>query len=343
MNTKISSQNLSILDELKRAVAEERRMMTRVLELLRHVDEGQWFLDMGYPSLFEFCVRELGYAQDAAARRIGAMRLIRDLPILKVKIETGAMNLSLLNEANKFLRAEKRSGVWRTAEQKRELVLGLEGKSKREAERTLIAQAQPETLRELQKQERLRPVSADLTRVNLVITKEQEEKIEKLKSLLSHRNVAGGVVGLLDLLLDEALEKHDPARVESRRVEKLTKKDALLRPVVAAAVESVEAKKDSVASAPSARPFYGGPAGGLVSDIGGASRYIPADVKRAVWLRDGGKCTYENCSSTHFLQYDHHTPYALGGANTLENLRLLCAAHNKAESEKVFGPYHATK
>ena len=67
------------------------------------------------------------------------------------------------------------------------------------------------------------------------------------------------------------------------------------------------------------------------------SRYIPADVKRAVWLRDGGKCTHENCSSTHYVQFDHRMPFALGGAHTLENLRLLCAAHNRLEAERAFG------
>ena len=65
------------------------------------------------------------------------------------------------------------------------------------------------------------------------------------------------------------------------------------------------------------------------------SRYIPAQIKRLVWTRDKGQCTYtcpqtkKKCGSKHFLQIDHIHPYSLGGNSTLNNLRLLCASHNQ--------------
>ena len=37
------------------------------------------------------------------------------------------------------------------------------------------------------------------------------------------------------------------------------------------------------------------------------------------------------------LQVDHIRPYALGGASSVENLRLLCPSHNLFMAEKVFG------
>ena len=142
----MNTNSQSIISELKQAVAEERKITTRVLRLLRMVDEGRWFLELGYSSLFDFSVRELGYAQDAANRRISAMRLIRDVPQIERKIESGALSLSVVTEASKFLRAERRAGVTRTLEQKKELVLSLDGLSKREAERTLLKSACPQTL-----------------------------------------------------------------------------------------------------------------------------------------------------------------------------------------------------
>jgi hypothetical protein len=54
---------------------------------------------------------------------------------------------------------------------------------------------------------------------------------------------------------------------------------------------------------------------------------IPREVRRAVFERDGGKCT--ECGSTFDLQYDHVIPVALGGATTAENLQLLCADCNR--------------
>ena len=71
-------------------------------------------------------------------------------------------------------------------------------------------------------------------------------------------------------------------------------------------------------------------------------RYIPAHVKRAVWERDQGQCTFvsdtgRRCESRKFLEFDHVDPVALGGQATVEGLRLLCRGHNEYEAERTFG------
>ena len=64
-------------------------------------------------------------------------------------------------------------------------------------------------------------------------------------------------------------------------------------------------------------------------------RTIPAGIRRRVWERDQGCCSYEDpvsgrrCASRHLLQVDHINPYALGGGTELQNLRLLCFAHHR--------------
>ncbi len=73
------------------------------------------------------------------------------------------------------------------------------------------------------------------------------------------------------------------------------------------------------------------------------TRYIPAAVRRAVWQRDGGGCTFTDehgnrCGSRHKLQLDHIIPYAGGGKHTPENLRLRCFAHNQWHSIQTYGP-----
>ena len=66
-----------------------------------------------------------------------------------------------------------------------------------------------------------------------------------------------------------------------------------------------------------------------------AGRAIPAAVKRQVWERDQGCCSYvdrrsgRRCGSRYLLQVDHIFPYALGGSAEPDNLRLLCAAHHR--------------
>jgi len=71
------------------------------------------------------------------------------------------------------------------------------------------------------------------------------------------------------------------------------------------------------------------------------SRYVPANVRRAVWSRDGGRCKFEGnagrCSETGRLEFHHLVPYALGGETTVENLELRCASHNRYDAEQYFG------
>jgi 5-methylcytosine-specific restriction endonuclease McrA len=69
---------------------------------------------------------------------------------------------------------------------------------------------------------------------------------------------------------------------------------------------------------------------------------IPAHVRREVWERDGGRCTFvlasgEPCGSTHQLELDHIVPRARGGASTVEALRIRCRGHNLAEARRVLG------
>jgi len=85
---------------------------------------------------------------------------------------------------------------------------------------------------------------------------------------------------------------------------------------------------------PAQEPSSGAPRGkGSVSGAGNAgegkrTRYVPASVKRAVFERDGTRCTYvdpvlgRRCTSTHQLQLDHVKPFAQGGETSVENLRV---------------------
>ncbi len=73
------------------------------------------------------------------------------------------------------------------------------------------------------------------------------------------------------------------------------------------------------------------------------SRDVPASVKRAVWMRDGGQCAFvaadgRRCTERAFLELHHREPYALGGEPTVKNVVLLCRAHHAYETERAFGP-----
>jgi 5-methylcytosine-specific restriction endonuclease McrA len=72
------------------------------------------------------------------------------------------------------------------------------------------------------------------------------------------------------------------------------------------------------------------------------SRYIPAGIRRAVWQRDGGRCTFvsekgHRCEARSRLEFDHVDAFARGGRATTQGLRLRCRAHNQYEAERTLG------
>lgn len=57
------------------------------------------------------------------------------------------------------------------------------------------------------------------------------------------------------------------------------------------------------------------------------TRTIPQDVKIRVIARDGGRC--RQCGSTSELHYAYVIPWSMGGANTVQNIQLLCGRCNR--------------
>jgi len=71
-------------------------------------------------------------------------------------------------------------------------------------------------------------------------------------------------------------------------------------------------------------------------------RTIPAAVRRAVWKRDQGRCTFvsesgHRCEARKPLEFDHVLEVARGGEGTVDGLRLRCRAHNQYAGECTFG------
>ena len=80
----------------------------------------------------------------------------------------------------------------------------------------------------------------------------------------------------------------------------------------------------------------------LPNDKQDRSRYIPAEVRHAVMMRDGGCCSYvgpdgKRCGARGMLEFDHVKPFALGGTHEASNIQIFCKAHNGLAAEAIFG------
>jgi hypothetical protein len=68
------------------------------------------------------------------------------------------------------------------------------------------------------------------------------------------------------------------------------------------------------------------------------TRYIAHELRRQVYARDGGRCCFVSpdgmrCAARGNLEFHHIVPFARGGEPTINNICLMCRAHN----EKRFG------
>lgn len=192
---KITNENL--VSQLKTLVAEERQLTTQILELLREVESRKLFLPMGYPSLFEFCTKELGYAEGAAHRRISAMRLIKDVPEVQNKILSGELSLSVASQAQSFFNNQKKKNQAYGQPAKLELLERLENVSTRDCEKVLL-QIDPEPVHK----DRERPLTDELTELRLTVSTEFMQKIAKLKNRLSNARPEITTQEVLALALD---------------------------------------------------------------------------------------------------------------------------------------------
>ena len=78
---------------------------------------------------------------------------------------------------------------------------------------------------------------------------------------------------------------------------------------------------------------------------GKRSRHIPAEIRREVATRDGGRCQFvgkdgHRCDSSAFVQFHHVDAYGRGNGHSAARMMMLCATHNRLLAEKEYGEEH---
>ena len=100
-----------LLARVKALVLKERATSLEILVHLIEVECRKLHLILGYPSLFEYCTRHLGYSSSAAGRRIRAARCVRDFPEVYGLLEKNEVNLSSVSLVASILTAENKDDL----------------------------------------------------------------------------------------------------------------------------------------------------------------------------------------------------------------------------------------
>ena len=415
MTTVSALSDQRLLERIKELSGLEHELEVVVIDHLRELHRRRLYLTLGFSSLFDYAVRELGYSDAAAWRRIKAMRLCADVEGARERLRDGSLTLNAAAQLqNAFDQQERKrgragssvaagtgraapsngstapkSGRAQPAEPQPTPGPAMEPIMDAAARRVLVEQAAGRSTRQVQELlanvdpelaapvERVRPLGAGQWEIKAVIDDDCRHGLERLKGLLSHIDPHLTTGQLLGRLVREALDRHDPARpprgrrtgnrpaaaAQTSAPKKRAESAAL--PAGAGSSPTMErADADRGAPAPAKRPAPTAaprtsapktecgpqrpapaaekrparPAGAAAfkpEKPRAAGRAIPAAVKRQVWARDQGCCSYvdrrsgRRCGSRYLLQVDHIFPYALGGSAEPDNLRLLCAAHHR--------------
>jgi len=291
---------------------------------LAEFDARRLYLSAGFSSLFTYCCEVLHLSEPATYNRIEVARAARNFPAIIPMLAEGLLSLATV----------RLLAVHLTAENQQELLAQAAGKSKRAVEEMLVRYFPrpdvPSSIRRLPAAKPLaepsdaatvalavslpsapapptlgrrpvvRPLAPERYEFRFTVNAEARENLREAQDLLRH-----------------VISTGDPAQIIERALKLL--------------VEQLRRKKFAATDHPRAS---------LGTALG--SRDVAAKVRRAVGSRDHDRCTFagtggRRCNERAFVEFHHHEPYGVGGEATVENIRLLCHAHNAFESERFYG------
>jgi hypothetical protein len=328
-------------DRLKDLLRTERNALVEFILALSEFAERELWKQLGYPSLFPFLTRELGLSEGLAYFRMKACRLVRDFPEVVEPLRDGRLCVTNVVELSKAI----------TPENRHEVLPRYFHVSKREAEAITVS---------------ILPRPVVPTRSVVTAVRAPALTLEVAARAEPNRDAEGwhGVLQPVVVAPPTPELPSAPATPSPRaraEVEPLTKDHARLHLTVpprlleklaaardalshsnpgATDAEVLEAALDALLAAATKRK--GLTDRPLKRPRAAKGDGIPAHVKRAVWLRDEGRCQWklasgEICGATYQLELDHREPRALGGPPTVDNIELHCRPHNLQAAREVFG------
>ena len=176
--------------------------------------------------------------------------------------------------------------------------------------------------RDAARRDDVEPLTADLRRLHITVSRQFLKELDTARDVLSHSIPGASIEQVLQAALHLLLEKQAKARGQVKRPRKTVHSTAT-------STASTTPNSNSNSNEPLHRRTA-------------PREAIPAAVRRAVWERDEGRCTWPldgggRCGSTYQLELDHIDPWARWGDETVDGLRILCRPHNLLAARQAFG------
>jgi hypothetical protein len=314
----------------------EREATTDLIAYLAELDARRLYLGAGFSSLFTYCVGVLQLSEAEAYNRIEAARAARKFPVILERLAEGSVNLTTVRLLASHL----------TEDNHLELLAVASGKSRRAVEE-LLAQRfrQPDVTSSIRKLPTTRPTPAPpiaaASTPGVRVTLADAAIAAPASPLPAHPAPPKQRPVIAPLSPDRYQIRFTAS---AKTCEKLRLAQDMLRHAVPTGdtaeiidraltllLDDLARKKFAKTDRP--RASHGAAPG---------SRYNAAKLRRAVWIRDGGRCAFvskggRRCNERAFVEFHHLDPYGVGGEATVDTMELRCQAHNKYEAELFYG------
>jgi hypothetical protein len=306
-----------LLRHLSEIVHESRRVEADVVAHIGEVDERRLYAREACASMFAYCTDVLHLSEPEAYLRIAVARAARKFPALLVLLTEGRLHLSGIALLAPHLTEENVSEVFARAEHK----------SKRQIEE-LVAELAPKADVPTAIRKLPAPLTAPAAQLRPDVVKNEMPPVSppplpKLEPIAPARYKVSFTASA------ELRDKLD-------RLQALTRSDlaAVIEAAVSEKLQRLEAKRYGETKSPRKSLDE--------TDTSAKSRYMPAPVRRTVWRRDCGQCTFldasgRRCIERRNLEFHHDDPYGRGGDHDPGRIRLLCPTHNLMLAERDFG------
>jgi hypothetical protein len=309
----------------------QSQMTAYALMHLAVIDARNMYLRAGFESMKAFCMSKMQLTEDAAYKRIHVARLAGRLPRLFSAIAKGELSAYDIRLLAPRL----------TPSNVEDLVAECAYKSSVEIEGVLA--------RRFPRAEELRldeGISLQLVPISDESAGKSAEVIASPSvDLVSHADRHVKTAPRARTKLEQLSESRFTLQVtlSGRTHDKLRRLQDLLSHAVPTRdiAEVIDRSFDALIDRLEKRKFGSG-ASAELKEASCVARTIPARIRKAVFERDGGKCAYRFpdgriCGSRSKLEFDHIIPIAKGGKTRVDNLRLLCRAHNQHAADQAFG------
>ena len=331
-----------LLRRLSDVLVQSRRVESVLVAHIAEVDQRRLYASQASSSMFQYCVDVLHLSKAEAYSRIAAARSSREHPVLLTMLEDGRLHLSGISVLAPHLTKANcdellTRAIHKTKDEIKELVAEIAPKPD-----------VPSVIRKLPSRPRQNSESGGGKTATQTPSEPRSDRTGP-DSVGQNCQAPPPAPAQQAPEKPAAVEPLAPARFRVQFTasaefrDKIDRLSALMPGVDLAAImeaavteklERLEAKRFGKTKKPRKSLEE--------ADTSPGVRGISAPVRRFVWERDQGQCTFvsedgRRCPAREGLEFDHDEPYGVGGDRSAKNIRLRCTTHNLYTAELYFG------